>query len=91
MDYMIEYWKEKDTNPIGFLSHFRCTTEPIGGGTEGAADGELVNYDAAVAAIDLAKRDLINKTCNWLEKEVAEHTGIDSEALKEAFIEVMGS
>ena len=58
MDYMIEYWKGK-TNPIEFLSHFRCTTEPIGG-TEFDSDGELVNYEAAVAAIDIAKNG-INK------------------------------
>lgn len=67
---MIEYWKEKETNHIEFLSHFRCTTEPIGGGTEYDADGELVNYDAAVTAIDVAKKDLINKACKWLENKI---------------------
>ena len=70
MDYMIEYWKGKETNPIEFLSHFRCTTEPIGGGTEYDADGELVSYDAAVAVIDVAKKDLINNACKWLEKKI---------------------
>ena len=67
MDYMIEYWKEKETNPIEFLNHFRCTTEPIGGGTEYDTDGELVSYDAAVDAIDIAKKDSIEKACEWLE------------------------
>lgn len=33
----------------------------------------------------------IETACKWLEEEVAEYTGIDSEALKESFIEVMGS
>ena len=68
MDYIIEYWKEKETNPIEFLSHFRCTTEPIGGSTEFDAEGELVNYDATLVAIDLTKKDLIEKACKWLLK-----------------------
>ena len=70
MDYMIEYWKGKETNPIEFLSHFRCTTEPIGGGTEFDSDGELVNYNAAVAAIDVAKKELINKACDWIKGHI---------------------
>ena len=70
MDYMIEYWKEKETNPIEFLSHFRCTTEPIGGGTEFDTDGELVNYEEAVAAIDIAKTELINKACDWIKGHI---------------------
>ena len=66
MNYAIKYWKEKETNPIEFLNHFRCTTEPIGGGTEHDDDGELVDYDAAVTAIAIAKKDIINKACEWL-------------------------
>lgn len=67
MDYIIQYWKEKETNPVEFINHFRCTTEPIGGGTEHDDDGELVNYEAAIAAISIAKKELINKACEWLD------------------------
>lgn len=67
MDYIIEYWKEKEANPIEFLKHFRCTTETIGGGTEPDAEGELVNYDAALTAIDLTKKHLAEKACKWLK------------------------
>lgn len=74
MDYIIKYWKEKETNPIEFLNHFRCTTEPIGGGTEHDDDGELVHYDAAIAAISIAKKELINKACEWLSKKLYIHT-----------------
>lgn len=70
MDYAIKYWEEKETNPIEFLNHFRCTTEPIGGGTEHDDDGELVDYDAAVTAIAIAKKDIINKACNWIKEHV---------------------
>ena len=66
MNYAIKYWKEKETNPVEFLNHFRCTTEPIGGGTEHDDDGELVDYYAAVTAIAITKKDIINKACEWL-------------------------
>lgn len=58
MNYSIEYYKEKDTDPMVFLQRFRCTTEPIGGGTEQDEEGELVSCDAAVAAIEIAKKQL---------------------------------
>lgn len=54
----IEYYKEKDTDPMVFLQRFRCTTEPIGGGTEYDEEGELVSWDAAVAAIEIAMKRL---------------------------------
>lgn len=54
----IEYYKEKDTDPMVFLQRFRCTTEPIGGGTEYDEEGELVSWDAAVAAIEIAVKQL---------------------------------
>lgn len=58
MSYYIEYYKEKDTDPMVFLQRFRCTTEPIGGDTEYDEEGELVSWDAAVAAIEIAKKQL---------------------------------
>lgn len=39
-----------------FLQRFRCTTEPIGGGTEQDEEGELVSWEAAVAAIEIAMK-----------------------------------
>lgn len=54
----IRYYKEKDTDPMVFLQRFRCTTEPIGGGTEYDEEGELVSWDAAVAAIEIAMKQL---------------------------------
>lgn len=74
MNYAIKYWKEKETNPVKFINHFRCTTEPIGGGTEHDYEGELVHYDAAIAAISIAKKELINKVCGWLSKTLYIHT-----------------
>lgn len=54
----IRYYKEKDTDPMVFLQRFRCTTEPIGGSTEYDEEGELVSWDAAVAAIEIAMKHL---------------------------------
>lgn len=84
MNYAIKYWKEKETNPIEFLNHFRCTTEPIGGGTEHDDDGELVDYDAAVTAIAIAKKDIINKACEWLERHKEDY--YDYDAWKDVYV-----
>lgn len=72
MDYRIEFWKEKETDPIEFLKHFRCTTEPIGGSTELDDEGELVDWDAAVVAVDIArswnkqdKEDIYSSFNDW--------------------------
>ena len=71
MSYYIEYYKEKDTDPMVFLQRFRCTTEPIGGGTEPDEEGELVSWEAAVAAIEIAKKHLSNeKQFQDFKKEV---------------------
>lgn len=83
MDYIIKYWKGKESNPIEFINHFRCTTEPIGGGTEHDDDGELVNYDAAIAAISIAEKAIIEKASEWL-KHQEEMIGVSFE---EDFIE----
>lgn len=83
MDYMIEYWKEKESDSIEFLKHFRCTTEPIGGSTEYDDNGELVYYDAAIVAVGLEKRNIIHKAIEWL-KQQDEMIGISFE---EDFIE----
>ena len=74
MEHIIKYWEEKETNPVKFINHFRCTTEPIGGGTEHDDDGELVNYDAAIAAISIAEKAIIEKACEWLSKTLYIHT-----------------
>lgn len=74
MDYIIKYWKGKETKPIEFINHFRCTTESIGGGTEHDDDGELVNYEAAIAAISIAEKAIIEKACEWLSKTLYIHT-----------------
>ena len=65
----IEYYKEKDTDPMVFLQRFRCTTEPIGGGTEHDEEGELVSWDAAVAAIEIAMKRLGWRPGSELPKE----------------------
>lgn len=78
MNYSIEYYKEKDTDPMVFLQRFRCTTEPIGGGTEPDEEGELVSWDAAVAAIEIAKKHLCNDTqFQDFKKEVEKLREID--------------
>lgn len=68
-NYIINSLKEKEDNPVNFLNHFRCTTEPIGGGTEYSDDGELVDYDVAIAAIDIEKKNVINKAIKWLMQQ----------------------
>ena len=54
----IRYYKERDTDPMVFLQRFRCTTEPIGGGSEYDDEGELVSWEAAVSAIEIAMKQL---------------------------------
>ena len=73
MDYRIEYYKDIDTDPKIFLQRFRCTTEPIGGSTELDEQGELVDWDAAVVAIDIAKKQFIEKACEWLMNNVNDY------------------
>ena len=89
MDYEIKYWEEKETNPIEFLNHFRCTTEPIGGGTERDDNGELVYYEEAIAAISIAKKELTNKACEWLSDIDfdMEYWNFENGFSKEEFIE----
>ena len=65
MNYRIDYWNKKEADPMKFLSIFRCTTEPIGGGTEEDDEGELVDWDAAVIAVDKTKEQMIEKACKW--------------------------
>lgn len=65
MDYRIDYWNKKEADPIKFLSIFRCTTEPIGGGTEGDDEGELVDWNAAVVAVNKTKEQMIEKACRF--------------------------
>lgn len=57
--------------------------------------GDIPTYEQSMQAItelyNYKENNWMETACKWLEKEVAEYTGIDSEALKESFIEVMGS
>lgn len=57
--------------------------------------GDIPTYEQSMQAIselyNYQKNNWMEIACEWLEKEIAEYTGIDSEALKESFIEVMGS
>ena len=69
----IRYYKEKDTDPMVFLQRFRCTTEPIGGGTEYDAEGELVSWNAAIAALEIARKQFVEKACEWLENNINEY------------------
>ena len=74
---------------MSFLNYFRCTTEPIGGGTELCEDGELVGYDAAVAAIDVAKNNIINKAREWLSLNMKDvvYFGMNGDLYKPEFIQ----
>lgn len=89
MSYLIEYLKNKESDPMSFLNYFRCTTEPIGGGTELYEDGELVGYDAAVAAIDIAKNNIINKAREWLSLNMKDvvYFGMNEDLYKPEFIQ----
>lgn len=68
MDLKAKYLSDKCSDPIEFLNQLRQTTEPIGGGTEYSDDGELVEYEVAIIAIDKATNALIEKACEWLKK-----------------------
>lgn len=60
-----------------------------------STDGDIPTYEQSMQAMtelyNYKENRWIETACKWLEEEVAEYTGIDSEALKESFIEVMGS
>lgn len=63
-----------------FLQRFRCTTEPIGGGTEYDEEGELVSWEAAVAAIEIAKKQLGWHPASELP-QVDKKTGLSDEVI----------
>ena len=68
MDLKAKYLSDKCSDPIEFLNQLRQTTEPIGGGTEYSDDGELIEYEVAVIAIEKNTDAIINKACEYLEK-----------------------
>lgn len=68
MDLKAKYLSDKCSDPIEFLNQLRQTTEPIGGGTEYSDDGELVEYEVAIIAIDKETNALIKKATEWLKK-----------------------
>lgn len=61
MDSKAEYLSEHISNPFEYLRQLRQTTEPIGGSTEYAEDGELVEYDVAVEAV----KKTVDKAATW--------------------------
>ena len=68
MNYHIQHWLEKESDPFKFIEHFRCSTEPIGGGTEYDEEGELVDYEAAITAIEMAlDKKMLDRACEWLK------------------------
>ena len=88
MDLKAKYLSDKCSDPIEFLNQLRQTTEPIGGGTEYSDDGELVEYEVAVIAIDKATNALIKKACEWLQKNADTYIGVEGLAiLQDAFFE----
>ena len=64
MDLKAKHLSDKCSDPIEFLNQLRQTTESIGGGTEYSDDGELVEYEVAIIAIDKATNALIEKACD---------------------------
>ena len=71
MDLKAKYLSDKCSDPIEFLNQLRQTTEPIGGGTEYSDDGEFVEYEVAIIAIDKVTNALIEKACEWWEDELS--------------------
>ena len=67
MDLKVKYLSETCSDPIEFLNQLRQTTEPIGGSTVYDKDGELVEYDIAVIAIEKANNVFIEKACQGIE------------------------
>lgn len=82
MDYRIKYWSEKESDPIEFLKHFRCTTEPIGGGTEFDEDGELVDWDAAIVAIEKARQNMLESLRGFANQHKDIYKFIETERTK---------
>lgn len=66
----IEYYLDKETDPIKFLQHFRRDTEPIGGGTVLDDNGDLVEYEAALSAIELARKQMLDWLARYSDKYV---------------------
>lgn len=54
MDFLAKSLSEKCSDPMEFLNQLRMTTEPIGGSTIYDDNGELVEYEVAVEAVNKA-------------------------------------
>lgn len=66
MDLRAQHLLEICSDPIEFLNQLRQTTEPIGGSTVYDEDGELVEYDVAIEAVEKANKAFIEKACDYL-------------------------
>lgn len=66
MDLRAQHLSETCSDPIEYLRQLRQTTEPIGGSTVYDEDGELVEYDVAIEAVEKANKAFIEKACEYL-------------------------
>lgn len=69
MDLRAQHLSETCSDPIEFLNQLRQTTEPIGGGTVYSKDGELVEYDVAIEAVEKANKAFIEKAGDEWKKQ----------------------
>lgn len=66
MDFFAKSLSEKCSDPMEFLNQLRMTTEPIGGSTIYDNNGELVEYEVAVEAVNKT----IGKACNIIKQKL---------------------
>jgi len=66
MDLRAQHLSETCSDPIEYLRQLRQTTEPIGGSTVYDEDGELVEYDVAIEAVEKANKAFIEKAYEYL-------------------------
>ena len=70
MDLRAQHLSETCSDPIEFLNQLRQTTEPIGGSTVYDEDGELVEYEVAIEAVEKANKAFIEKACKYIGEHV---------------------
>lgn len=69
MDLRAQHLSETCSDPIEYLRQLRQTTEPIGGSTVYDEDGELVEYNVAIEAVEKANKAFIEKAGDEWKKQ----------------------
>lgn len=68
--YTLKYWDEQTQDPQEFLQALRCTTEPLGGSVEYDEEGDLVDYEVAVKALEKQKKQTIEEVVKYIDENL---------------------